>query len=115
MDTETNIRFGVSPQQADWYFCAVIDLHGETDYVDGYTAGDKPTQEDLQHNHRCRHSWVAGMMYLSDDDAEAIAATRKVECEKCERIYADRDRERYTILEWTCEATPHGAHGQVSL
>lgn len=32
----------------------------------------------------CRHVWVAGMMYVHDEDVEAVAAIRPVECERCE-------------------------------
>jgi hypothetical protein len=33
---------------------------------------------------RCRHVWVAGMMYVHDEDVESVAAVRPVECERCE-------------------------------
>jgi hypothetical protein len=39
----------------------------------------------------CRHSWVAGMMYVDDEDLDYIAANRKVECEKCEEVYVPQD------------------------
>jgi hypothetical protein len=35
----------------------------------------------------CRHSWVAGMLYVSDEDLDTVAASRTVECEKCEAVY----------------------------
>jgi hypothetical protein len=38
----------------------------------------------------CRHSWVAGMMYVSDEDVAAVAA---VECEQCERVYQPGDED----------------------
>jgi hypothetical protein len=34
----------------------------------------------------CRHSWVAGMMYVHDEDLVTIAAMRPVECERCETV-----------------------------
>lgn len=108
----SSTRFGVSPQEADWYFAAVIDVHGETDYIDGYAAGDEPTQDGFLADRRCRHTWVAGMCYVHDEDVESVAAVRHVECEKCETSYADRDRPRYDVLEWECQATPHGAHAR---
>lgn len=41
--------YGVNPNEADWYYCAVItqDVPGgtETDYVDGYVSGEEPTRE----------------------------------------------------------------------
>lgn len=105
-------RFGVDPQNADWYYCAVIDRHGETDYIDGYAAGDKPTRTALQEHSRCRHSWVAGMMRVHDEDVEDVAAVRRVVCEKSDWVYAHRDRKPLTILEWTVNPTPHGAHAR---
>jgi hypothetical protein len=34
------------------------------------------------------HSWTAGMMYVDDEDLEMVAASgRKIECEKCDKIY----------------------------
>lgn len=40
----------------------------------------------------CQHSWVAGMMYVHDDDVEDCARARAafgetVECECCDAIY----------------------------
>jgi hypothetical protein len=35
----------------------------------------------------CLHAWVAGMMYVHEEDLEYVAAARQVECEKCEKIY----------------------------
>jgi hypothetical protein len=35
----------------------------------------------------CRHSWVAGMMNVHDEDLDTVAKVRKVECEKCEAVY----------------------------
>jgi hypothetical protein len=32
----------------------------------------------------CRHVWVAGMMYVHDEDLAGCAAARTVECERCE-------------------------------
>ncbi len=107
-------RFDVDPQQADWYWCLGIDLFGETDYVDGYAAGDRPTLADIQNHKRCRHSWTAGMMYVHDEDVEYVAKnaapSQPVECEKCEATYAQRDRDPFKVLEWEVRATPHGAH-----
>lgn len=36
----------------------------------------------------CRHSWVAGMMYVHDEDLDAVARMRTVECERCEVVYS---------------------------
>lgn len=33
------------------------------------------------------HNWVAGMMYVSEEDVEDIARNRHVECEKCKMSY----------------------------
>jgi hypothetical protein len=42
----------------------------------------------------CVHSWVAGMMYVDDEDLEFVAQRRRIECEKCEKVY---DREEIAI------------------
>lgn len=39
------------------------------------------------------HTWIAGMMYVNDEDVEAVAAVRTVECETCERVYRNGDEE----------------------
>lgn len=36
----------------------------------------------------CRHSWVAGMMYVADEDLETVAAMRSVTCEYCDAEYS---------------------------
>lgn len=46
---------------------------------------------DIQPN---KHSWVAGMMYVHEEDVASIARNRHVECEKCEISYeSDKDFE----------------------
>ena len=40
----------------------------------------------------CLHVWVAGLMYVTDEDVEAVAAARLVVCQKCEVKYQDRDK-----------------------
>lgn len=103
--------FDAAPREADWYYCAVITTpSGNTDYIDGYATGDKPDLAAFHEHSRCLHAWVAGMCYVSDEDVESIAATRHVECEKCEATYATRDANRFTVIEWQVLATPHGAH-----
>ncbi len=37
----------------------------------------------------CQHVWVAGMMYVHDEDAAAVAAVRPVVCESCDTTYSD--------------------------
>jgi hypothetical protein len=32
----------------------------------------------------CQHVYVAGMMYVSDEDLAAVSAMRLVECERCD-------------------------------
>ena len=39
----------------------------------------------------CKHSWVAGMMYVHDEDLDDVAAVRKVECEKCDKVYVPNE------------------------
>jgi hypothetical protein len=105
---ELETRFDVAPAQADWYFCAIIDRHGETDYVDGYASGARPTRTALQDHKRCRHSWVAGMMHVHDEDVESVAATRAVTCDKCDCRYVDRNARPFKIIEWEVKRTPRG-------
>lgn len=38
----------------------------------------------------CRHVWVAGMIYVADEDLDTVAAIRPVKCEKCDSLYARR-------------------------
>ena len=33
---------------------------------------------------QCQHSWVAGVMVVHDEDLATVAASRTVECERCE-------------------------------
>ena len=35
----------------------------------------------------CRHSWVAGIMRVHDEDLDTVASMRRVECEHCEAVY----------------------------
>lgn len=40
----------------------------------------------------CTHQWVAGMMYVHEEDLEPVALARQVfgetvECETCEEVY----------------------------
>lgn len=39
----------------------------------------------------CAHSWVAGMVYVHDEDLDMVARMRRVECERCETVYAAHD------------------------
>lgn len=103
-DTDAVTRFGADPNTADWYYCAVIERFGETDYVDGYATGERPTRTALQDYSRCLHQWEAGMMIVDDEDAESVAATRPVNCGKCDRSYADRDKNPLKIIEFKSEA-----------
>ena len=32
------------------------------------------------------HAWIAGMMYVNEEDVPGVMKTRNVECEKCEHI-----------------------------
>jgi hypothetical protein len=40
-----------------------------------------------QDQQECQHAWVAGMMYVHEEDLDYVAQVRQVECEKCELIY----------------------------
>lgn len=92
--------FVTSTQNAEFYWCATINLFGETDYTDGYAIGDEPTQDDVQEACRCHHSWTAGMMMVHDEDVESVAELRDVNCEKCDKSYADRDALPLDIIEF---------------
>lgn len=48
---------------------------------------DPPTIIDARGTPPCRHRWVAGMMYVHDEDVAAVAAIRPVVCEKCDAPY----------------------------
>lgn len=111
MVDDTGVRFGVPPNEADWYYCAVIDKFGETDYIDGYAAGAKPTRAALQDKWRCTHSWVAGMMRVHDEDVESVAASRPVDCQKCHRPYSERNRLPMKIIEWEVKRIPQSGTG----
>src|SRR5574341_560762 len=40
----------------------------------------------------CGHVWIAGMMYVHEEDLGAVASVRRVECERCEYVpVAGRD------------------------
>ncbi len=106
-DETTPTRFNVPPSEAEWYYCATVDLHGETDYIDGYAAGVKPTRTAFQEASRCNHTWIAGMMHVHSEDVESVAAIRPVECERCDRPYSRRNENPYKILEWEVKPTPN--------
>jgi hypothetical protein len=64
--------------------CAAVNFDG---YVWSVDWTDEPTT--------CRHSWVAGMMYVHDEDLDAVYAARSargetIECERCEAVYTPR-------------------------
>ncbi len=98
---------GVAPTVAQWYYCATVeDALGETTYVDGYATGEQPTPDTLQGYAACAHQWVAGIMSVHPEDVDAVATMREVECDRCGRPYAERDRSALTIIGW--EVTPTG-------
>jgi hypothetical protein len=45
-------RYAVAPSDADWYYSATITRNvpggTETDYVDGYASGERPTKHGYQ-------------------------------------------------------------------
>lgn len=54
-------------------------------YEERYHFADDDSDADYaepQHD----HTWVAGMMYVADEDLATVAANRKVECEDCEHV-----------------------------
>ena len=47
----------------------------------------------------CRHTWVAGMFYVTEDDLLTVAsAGRRIECESCETVF-DADNADH-LPEW---------------
>lgn len=44
----SGVRFHVAPSDSEWYYSAVVDRGDETDTVDGYASGAKPTRTALQ-------------------------------------------------------------------
>jgi hypothetical protein len=48
MGTDTGTRFDVAPSEADWYYCAIVDRAGETDYIDGYAKGERPSARSFR-------------------------------------------------------------------
>jgi hypothetical protein len=99
------------PKTADWYYSAILeDMFGETDHIDGYAVGDKPTQADFQewygqgsfgHN----HSWVAGMMHVHDEDLDTVSKERPVSCEVCDLVYG-RKPKKIKVINWEVVAIP---------
>ena len=77
--------------------------------MDGYATGDRPTLVEFREHYECRHSYVAGMMCVSDEDLEYVAKSRTVECERCDHVYGT-PVEPIKVLEWETAPTPHGAH-----
>lgn len=103
--------YGVAPNESDWYYCANIDrFDGETDYMDGYATGDRPTITSWTASLECApHSWVGGMMYVSDEDLDAVSAVREVTCERCDTVYGKAWRPSFKVIEWQVKATPSRA------
>lgn len=103
-------RLNVAASDADWYYCAVVERPwGETDYVDGYAAGARPTLEEFQTHNKCNHEYVAGMMVVNSEDLESISSSRKVECQQCDHVYGTPEKP-IKVIEWETAPTPHGAH-----
>lgn len=42
---------------------------------------------ETEETEECRHSWVAGMIYVADEDLDTVAANRPVKCEYCDATY----------------------------
>jgi len=105
--------FGVNPQTADWYYCLIVEMLGETDYLDGYATGKRPTRATAKEAHQCRHSWVAGMMYVHEEDLDTVSAERPVTCEQCDAVYGRRNPPLFKVLEFEVNATPQGAYSHL--
>ena len=111
MPTETT--YGVAPNTADWYYCAVVDYGtGDSDHIDGYATGPRPTVRGLRAHTACRHSWVSGMCKVHEEDLESVSASRPVTCERCDLVYGCKPKPLFQVLEWEVKATPQGAYGK---
>lgn len=52
-----------------------------------HTCNCDPWEEDRKDAQAsCSHSWVAGMVYVSQEDLPAVAALRAVSCERCDKL-----------------------------
>lgn len=82
-----NCRYcGLPIQLIDGYWI-VIDPETTADGL-SYCPPDPDHQGDLGwHEPPCDHSWVAGFMVVHPEDLAAVAAVRKVVCEKCDHRY----------------------------
>jgi hypothetical protein len=63
----------------------ILWAHRHQADIESLTAVLSPPEE-------CRHSWVAGIMYVHDEDLDAVYAARQefggtIDCEKCEKVY----------------------------
>lgn len=104
------LNMKANPPDADWYYSAtiVVDSFGETDSIDGYAVGDKPTLHDFQEWHGQgslghNHSWTAGMVYVHDEDLETVAKERPVTCEVCDLVYGHKPKP-IKVLDWEVTA-----------
>lgn len=52
------------------------------DRVDG-----KESEPIVNEPRECEHSWVAGLMYVHDEDLDAVAKIRPITCERCDAVY----------------------------
>ena len=69
-----------------WQYCRDSAERWEAQAAALDAAADEPP---------CRHSWVAGMMHVHDEDLGAVYAARSargevIECERCEATYSPR-------------------------
>lgn len=44
---------------------------------------DRETDGDKFFDNECCHVWVAGMLYVADEDLITVSSRRSVECEEC--------------------------------
>lgn len=62
-----------------------------------------------------RHAWVAGMMYVNNEDVSEVAKVRAVECEDCETVYRECHRCDLPIVKvgsvWVVTGTDSTADG----
>lgn len=44
-----------------------------------------------QSGHGGTHSFVSGMMHVSEEDVIMVASRREIECEECEKVIGPKD------------------------
>lgn len=67
---------------------------------------DAPEAVTPEDDAPCRHSWVAGMMHVADEDLDTVAAMRDVTCERCEAVYVTPEYREFLVAVAIAAVTP---------